>query len=270
MTAGEWLATATKALQSAGIETARLDVLVLLEDVLGMNRASLLAHPEMELTISQTGILNKYITQRMTHLPLAYIRGEAPFYGRNFYVSPTVLVPRPTTEDVIAEVLAIAPSLPDQPIIFDVGTGSGCIGITAKLELPNARVTLLDIAPQALAVARKNADRHNAAVRLLQADLLKDIHEPIDVILANLPYVPESYPINQAATHEPKLALFSGEDGLDAYRTLWEQIAQLPKKPAHVIIESLPQQGAALRDLAAAHQYKITHAGDFVQHFVAE
>lgn len=269
MNVGNWLAVATKILQAAGIETARLDALVLLEDTLEKGRASLLAHPEQLLTDSQIIRLNNFITQRKTHLPLAYIRGKAPFYGRNFYVSPAVLVPRPETEEIITQLLATAPSLPKAPVIVDVGTGSGCIGITAKLELPAARVLLLDIDERALAIARKNAKKHNVSIEVRRTNLLEGIVEPVDIILANLPYVPEAYPINQAATHEPKLALFSGADGLDAYRAFWQQIGALPQQSAHIIIEALPQQSETLRTLASQYRYKVASASDFVQHFVA-
>jgi release factor glutamine methyltransferase len=268
MTIGEWLPETTAVLQAAGIATARLDALVLLEDVTGMDRASLLAHLEQMLTPEQTAELNTFITQRKGHIPLAYIRGQAPFYGRNFYVSPAVLVPRPETEDIITELLEVAHSLPANPCVVDVGTGSGCIGITAKLELPSAQVVLLDIDQSALEVANKNASALGAGVTVRQADLLSDLKEKADVVLANLPYVPDDYPINTAATHEPSLALFSGKDGLDDYRTFWKQVGTLPYKPTHIIIEALPEQGEALRALAAAQTYKIAHAGDFVQHFV--
>lgn len=268
MNTATWLAEAANELRSVGIETARLDALVLLEDVLGVNRASLLAHPETLISSAQLNQLNNYITQRKSHTPLAYIRGRAPFYGRNFYVSSDVLVPRPETETVIAFLLTAAASLPASATIADIGTGSGCIGITARLEIPTAQVILLDIDEKALAVARKNTLEHHTEVTIRHSNLLEGLFEPVDIVVANLPYVPETYPINQAASHEPRIALFSGTDGLDAYRAFWKQLGTLSHKPLHIIIEALPQQSQVLRDLAAAQNYKIAQADDFVQHFV--
>lgn len=265
MTVGDFLQSATKTLQTAGVETARLDALVMLESVLEVNRAFLLAHPERPLTSQEQASLNTFITQRKTHLPLAYIRGQAPFYGRIFYVNTDTLVPRPETEEMIARLLALSPHLPVPASIVDVGTGSGCLGITAKLELPSSEVTLADISPAALVIAQKNAAAHRVRVNIVVSDLLDSVTATPDVVLANLPYVPTDYPVNQAASHEPPLALFSGGDGLDAYRRFWTQVGHL--LPAYVITEALPQQQAALSALATAHGYQATYTGTFVAEF---
>lgn len=267
MTVGEWLAEATRRLTDAGVITARLDVLILLEDALTIERASLLAHTDRELTIADQAQLNTFITQRESHFPLAYIRGKAAFYGRTFHVSPAVLVPRPETEALVTRLLEIAPSLPEQPHIVDVGTGSGCIGLTAKLELPDAAVTLIDVDPSALEVARKNTALHQTQVTTLQSNLLDALNASADVLLANLPYVPVNYPINKAASREPAIALFSGQDGLDAYRLFWKQVGELPHRPAHIIVEALPEQSAELQILAKAAQYKTIVAQGFTYHF---
>lgn len=254
MTVGEFLQTTTAALQNAGITTARLDCLVLLEDILGVARSNLLAHPEAELTTSQMAILTAQVTERKKHRPLAYIRGKAAFYGRTFAVNDAVLVPRPETETII-DILKGLP-LPKNTSIADIGTGSGCLAITAALELPDARVTGYDISAEALQVASANAQRLDATVDFQISNLLQDAPTQ-DVLLANLPYVPDHFPINQAATHEPKLALFSGADGLNHYKLFWQQISTATQKPRFVLTEALPEQHHALAQLAR-------HAG-FVQ-----
>jgi release factor glutamine methyltransferase len=148
-----------------------------------------------------------------------------------------------------------------------VGTGSGCLGITAALELPDADVTLLDVDPGALEVATQNASKLNAKVRTMQNDLLNNYNQPVDVILANLPYVPDNYPINQAAGNEPALALFAGEDGLDLYRRFWPQIKNLDDQPEYVLTEALTTQHAALADIAKTAGYTLKQTDGLVQLF---
>jgi release factor glutamine methyltransferase len=263
--AGDFLAEATKTLRTAGIDSARLDVMILLEDAIGRNRAYLLAHPEHPLTAGQTDTLHTQVRRRAQHLPLAYIRGTAPFYGRMFTVNEQVLVPRPETEAMIDMLKALP--LGKAPRIADIGTGSGCIGITAKLELPAANVWLYDIDFAALLVAKSNAHDLHAAVHTAQADLLQDVTEPFDLIATNLPYVPTTLAINEAAKHEPELALFAGSDGLDAYRAFWQQLGARSQKPTYVLTESLIIQHAKLAALASLAGYKLTGTDHLVQQF---
>jgi release factor glutamine methyltransferase len=264
MTIQDFLAKATEKLKIAGIESARLDCLILLEDALDLDRATILAYPETAIPAPQLTILNKHITQRAKHVPLAYIRGHAPFFGRDFFVNKHVLVPRPETETMI-EMLQTLP-LPAKPSICDIGTGSGCIGITAALELQNAQVGLYDIDLQALEAAKHNATQLEATVKIHQADLLS-LKPTADVILANLPYVPEAYKINRAAKHEPQLAIFAGKDGLDLYRRFWSQVAALHHKPVLILTESLPQQHKELSALAKDSGYALHNSRDLIQTF---
>ncbi|HSX32345.1 MAG TPA: HemK/PrmC family methyltransferase, partial [Candidatus Saccharimonadales bacterium] len=208
MTIGDYLRLATAQLAQAGIESARLDVLILLEDALDRDKASILANPDMDIPTETLTTLNTQIVQRMAHLPLAYIRGSWAFYGRNYKVTEDVLVPRPETEDMIT-LLKNLP-LPSKPVLADVGTGSGCLAITAALELPGSRIDASDISPSAIAVAEHNNTLHRTHVQFMVRDLLRDVSTPYDVVLANLPYVPNNYAINKAAGLEPSIALFAG------------------------------------------------------------
>jgi release factor glutamine methyltransferase len=264
MTVQDFLAQATKTLSVAGIPSARLDCLVLLEDALELDRAVILAHPDTELTRPKLDKLNKKVAQREQHVPLAYIRGRAPFYGRDFVLNDHVLVPRPETETMI-DLLKSIP-LPAHPSIADIGTGTGCIGITAALELPGAKIELCDVDTQALRVAARNVKRFKINTPTHKSDLLK-FKPSADVILANLPYVPERYTINRAAGYEPKHAIFGGKDGLNLYRRLWQQIADLKQKPLFVLTESLPPQHSDLAKLAAQAGYQPYKAQDFIQVF---
>lgn len=266
MTVGTFLHQATSALEETGIATARLDSLILLEDVVGKDRSVLLAHDELALTEEQLQSLNNSIAQRKKHVPLAYIRGKVLFYGRDFFVDRQVLIPRPETECII-DLLRTLP-LPAQARIADIGCGSGCIGITAALELPQAEVYLSDISQEALHIARKNARLLSAVVHIQRRDLLQQAPRNLHVLLANLPYVPIAHPINQAASFEPRIALFSGVDGLDHYRTFWHQVKDLPELPRYIICETFPNQHSTMQDLALRGSYRLEQTSGFVQQFV--
>jgi release factor glutamine methyltransferase len=269
MTLGEFLTSATATLTEADITSARLDVLVLLEDEIGKDRATLLAHPELEISLVQEMELNKKVIQRSSATPLAYIRGKVEFYGREFAVNSHVLCPRPETEAMIDLLKTL--TLPARPVIADIGAGSGCIGITAALELPNSRVTLYDIGPKTLLVAAHNARNLKAVdAQVRKSDLLKSMVDiRFDVILANLPYVPDHYPINQAARHEPGLALFAGPDGLDLYRRFWDEIKTMPlvQRPVHILTESLASQHHFLGEIARQAGYYVEAKQGLIQQF---
>lgn len=266
LTTNQWLLKAVHDLSAADIGTARLDALVLLSDITGKDRAQLLAHPEDQLTTEQQDTLQKLLNRRAQHEPLAYIREKTEFYGREFTINHSVLEPRPESETMIE-------LLKQQPVqsIIDVGTGSGALAITAKLELPSTMVYAVDIDAHCLEVAQRNAQKLDAGITCIQSDLLEALQgeqlaEPI-AVLANLPYVPDDYQINKAALQEPRLAIFGGADGLDLYRIMFEQLAEHFKQQIHVFTESLPFQHAELRDIATAYGFTQTNEEDFIQVF---
>ncbi len=261
-----WLQQATKKLEQAGVGTARLDALVLLEDVTGRDRTWLLAHPDHKISPTEQTKLTKLLSQRARHEPLAYLRKKTEFYGREFIITPAVLEPRPESETMIDRLKKL-PNLPKSPGIADVGTGSGALGVTAKLELPEAQVELLEIDPQALLVAQKNVDKYTINISVTLSDLLSKSSQTNHVLLCNLPYVPESYQINPAALREPRLAIFGGSDGLDIYRKLFEQVENLQKRPLFILTESLPPQHEGLAKIAEKTGYKIFQTDDFIQVF---
>lgn len=265
MDTGTWLHDATQILLGSGIETARLDCLVLMEDLLNKNRTHLLAHPEDTLSKEQVKMLNRNIVRRSHHEPLAYIRGHSEFYGRTFLVDKNVLEPRPESETMIEMLLQVA--LPTRPRIADVGTGSGALGITATLELKHAEVDLIDIDRKTLKVAKKNVNMLSVSTNVFQNDLLTNITTEYDVILANLPYVPDSFHINPAAEAEPRIAIFGGADGLDVYRRLFAQLQKPARKPRFIFTESLPPQHEKLQAIARVAGYRLVQANDFIQQF---
>lgn len=268
MKAEAWLATATDGLLAAGIDSARLDALILLEDMTGRDRAWLLAHPDSVLTTEQLEELAAAVERRLQHEPLAYIRGHAEFYGRRFEVTPDVLVPRPETEAMIDLLKQL---LPNAARTADIGTGSGALAVTAALET-GCEVAATDVDQACLDVAGRNARNYQLELRIFAGDLLEPFLQPgcdfvPDVLLANLPYVPDSHPINEAAKHEPELALFGGNDGLDLYRQMFVQTQKLPKLPQLILTEALPEQHEALASVAKTRGYRQVQTKDLIQAF---
>lgn len=265
MTSDQFLQSGTQTLQQAGVETARLDCLVLLEDCLNKNRTHLLAHPELELSAKQILWLNERIARRTKHEPLAYIRGEAEFYGRTFVVDEHTLVPRPATEALIDMAKAAADEFREASVA-DIGCGSGCIGITLALEIPGIHLALCDIDEDALRVAEQNLEHYKLHGRIQKSDLLTQVGHAT-IVVANLPYVPTDFTVNQAVRFEPAHAVFAGDDGLDLYRHFWRQIGERTQKPHLIFTESLPQQHAQLAELARTAGYRLERTQDFIQQF---
>ncbi len=274
MTTNEWIILATEELANAGIETARLDCLVLLENVLIVDRAKILAEPGAEISSKKIAQLAKLLNRRAKHEPIAYILGKTEFYGREFIIDSNVLVPRPESEamiDMLIDLIKVRPyecACKDCPCrwrVADVGTGSGALGITAALEVPNLAVELLEIDPKALKIAKTNVDKFTIGISVICSDLIQSSSQDNDILLCNLPYVPDEYAINTAAEHEPPIALFGGTDGLDLYRKLFSQIDKSKHKPLYLLIESLPSQHAKLANIADSSDYSLTKTNDFIQ-----
>lgn len=275
MTVNDWLIEASKRLEKAGIGTARLDALVLLEDIIGKDRAYLLAHPEMTLQGASLKKLEELIKRRMKHDPMAFIRGKTEFYGREFIINKNVLEPRPESEtmiELLKEVLEQRAESREQSIV-DVGTGSGALAIMVKLEMPSTEVIATDIDPKCLRVARQNAQKHRVKIKFLQGNLLDKLTADslqLTAILANLPYVPDNYKINQAAAMEPRRAIFGGPDGLDLYRQLFDQLNRGSIRTKFVLTECLPMQHLLLKVIAKKAGFKLQKTDDFIQVFRAK
>lgn len=160
------------------------------------------------------------------------------------------------------------------PLHFvDVGCGSGCIGITAALEIPGAELELRDISYEAMSAALQNAERHGVAAKTSTGDLFE--YPPLtftDAVFANLPYVPDGHPINRAATYEPSLALFAGSDGLDLYRRFWQQLGKTKpdQLPTYIFTESLASQHDTLKIMAKEAGYAQVAASGLIQQFKLE
>lgn len=250
MTQAEWIKQATTVLENSNISTARLDALVLLAFVTNQDKAKILAHPESVLPAPQYNTLNQLLDRRSKHEPIAYLTGKKEFYGREFIVTPKVLVPRPESEAFI-DILAKFGPLSGKRLL-DVGTGSGVLAITAKLENPRLYVAGSDISTDALSVAKHNAELLNADVNFFESSLLTDVHEDFDILIANLPYVPPDYTVPPDLHFEPALALYADNGGLLLIDKFLKQTPGKLLPGGVVLIECLQSQHADVKRLAKA------------------
>ncbi|MEP6715355.1 MAG: peptide chain release factor N(5)-glutamine methyltransferase [Terriglobia bacterium] len=222
MTIRTALAQGTELLAQAGVGAARLNAEVLLAHAFHRDRTYFYAHPEQELREVEWIHYGRYLHERMQGKPTQYITGKQEFYGRDFRVTPAVLIPRPETELLVETVLRLQPRC-----LVDVGTGSGAIAITLKLECPALRVYATDISADALQVARANARNLQADVQFFEGDLLTAFGCGIaDAVVSNPPYVPladRDTLQREVRDWEPHLALFAGASGTDVYRRLLPQ-----------------------------------------------
>jgi release factor glutamine methyltransferase len=238
---------------------ARRDAELLLLHHLGITRAQLLADHTREITPTQLAAYEASITRRLTSEPIQYITGHQEFYGLNFHITPAVLIPRPETELLVEAVLKHLPA--NQPLrIADIGTGSGILAITLAVHLPQAEITAIDISPEALAIARHNAETHHVAHRIhfVESDLLTTIpNQQFDAIVSNPPYVPTTdretlHP--QVRDHEPATALFAGPTGLDIYTRLIPQAYAALTPGGLLALEIGYGQSEAIQQLLTAWQ----------------
>jgi len=212
-------------------EHAARDAQQLLEIATGLTRTQMLAAPERALCEEEAGAFQGMLAQRRAAVPIQHLRGSQEFFGRDFIVSPDVLIPRPETEHIVEEVLRLLSDRTAPLKIADVGTGSGVLGITLALEYPQSLIAALDISPEALAVAQDNAAQLGtiSRTRILQSDLLAAVKdEQFDLIVSNPPYIPlpEKDTLHaEVRNYEPHLALFGGEDGHDLLRRLVPEAA---------------------------------------------
>lgn len=243
-------------LEAVGIPDARLEAEVMVMAVMRMTRQNIFAEQESEVAGQQAAELAGVVAQRLERVPLAYILGYREFYGINVAVTPDVLIPRPETEGIVEHTLfmALMGMETRELTIADVGTGSGAIAVNLAIHLPAARIYAVDVSEAALDVAAWNIRNHAVAdrVRLGHGDLLDPLPGPVDVIVANLPYIPTGRipALQPEVRREPQLALDGGLDGLDLVRRL---LAQAPGKlnaPGVILLELDPEQFPAAESVA--------------------
>ena len=217
-----------KTLKDNKIEDYNIIAKTIAKYVLNLSNEELIMYNKKE--ISEDEQMQYYLTlvEIAQGKPIQYITNKQEFYGSEFYVNEDVLIPQPDTEILVEEVLNIIDTYNENVKILDMCTGSGCIGISLNKKMPDEKVTLLDISDKALLVAEKNANMilgDLSNIKFIKSNMFEEIEEEFDIIVSNPPYIEskEIVKLDKQVQHEPILALYGGEDGLDFYRILIEQ-----------------------------------------------
>ncbi len=255
MTIAQWLKQATNELADDMLTSPRLDAEIILSHTIRHPKTYLHAHDDEEISDRDVDIANARLELRKDRVPVAYIIGHKEFYGRRFSVTPATRIPRPEREQLITMLNSLLPASSALPGItdlrlVDIGTGSGCLGITAKLEHPELHVALLDSSRHALNVADKNARLLGADVESFVSDLLGGYPYSPDIIVANLPYVDRSWEQSPELASEPEEALYASDNGLSVIKRCIEQAASRAKPDALLLLEADPRQLDAIESHA--------------------
>lgn len=246
-------------LRKSGVPEARREAGSLLAYVLGRDRSFILTHAEDALGDEPAERFRECLERRAQGEPLQYITANQEFFGLDFEVTKDVLIPRPETEVLVETALKLFAEPADAPFICDVGTGSGCIAITLMQQLPQARAIAIDISPDALAVARRNAERHSVSERInfvlsdcFAALTLRESRASFELIVSNPPYVEEGAMADlqrEVRDFEPRSALSAGADGLDIIRRLLLETPAFLKPGGYFLFEIGFNQATAVERL---------------------
>jgi len=261
MILSEALQSATQTLLRTRIDDAFVETELLLGHVLRMTKTQLYTEPERVLTSAETRHLRRLVQRRLDHEPTAYILGHCEFYGIDFCIDCHTFIPRPETELLVEKAVELAHRIayPGKRItIADVGTGCGAIAINLVLALPRAKIYATDISASALRVAGMNCQRHgvNSQVELLQGNLLEPLPQPVDMIVANLPYIKDCEFKDlspEIINFEPTIALSGGEDGLDKIQQMLEQMPGKLNYEACFLFEIGQEQGEMVTSLIKSY-----------------
>ncbi len=268
VTINDWLDAATNKFASVGIDSARLDALILLENTLDAPRESLLARPNFEISNDDEVTLGSLVKRRAKLEPVAYLTGHKEFYSLDFLVNKNVLVPRPETEAIVEHILDTAKQ---KTRILDVGTGSGVIAISLKHNRNDLEVSASEISDGALKVARANAAKHDVFIGFVVSDLFIQISpkNQYNIVAANLPYVAlDKISEHPELAHEPALALFPDDSrGLSIYEKFFRGVGNYLTDDGYVIIEHDPSQFEDLLKLGKIARFTGESISPFVTKF---
>jgi len=246
VTVKEALQSAADYLAECRLRSPRQDAELLVASVLQRDRTFLYTYPEHPLSTTQKLLFQQWLIKRGEHYPLQYLRGKQEFYGREFSVRPGVFIPRPETELVVEAALGLLRENPEEQLrVADVGTGSGCIGITLACEEPRVVVTATDVSPLALKVARQNAKKHRCLDRLefREGQTLNPVRDRLSyyhLVVSNPPYVSSEERNRVDASvdkHEPHEAVYAGESGQEIYKQLFSQAQKVLQAQGKLVVE---------------------------------
>ena len=249
-------------LGEGAVAEPRLTAEVLLCHALRREKAFLYSHPEHELSTIEWLHFGRYLHERLKGKPTQYITRRQEFFGREFAVSPAVLIPRPETEHVVERAARVAPGARR---VLDIGTGSGALAVTLALEAPRQLAVATDISPAALRVARENARRLGARVQFVCTDFDAGLRGPFDLIVSNPPYIPEAeipHLQHEVRDWEPRLALDGGKDGAAPYRRIIPGAGRLLAPGGWLVLEIGFQIESAVRAAFGAAWQDIETAYD--------
>ncbi len=234
-----------------GIPDPHREALWLLAAAWGVDEVTLRLHPGRDVPPEVEERFRSWLGRRAAGEPAHHLTGLCPFWGRDFEVSPAVLVPRPETELMVQVALELP--LPADARILDVGTGSGCLAVTLSCERPRWRVSAVDCSSAALEVARSNRDRHSAQVNFWLGDLTESTTPPWDLVVANLPYIPSEDlgRLPKEVRYDPPSALDGGADGLDLIRVLLGDLRRLLRPCGGAVLELGEDQADTVADRAS-------------------
>lgn len=230
----------------AANDLPRFDKRAILRAIIGFNDSKLFSYDEIELTMLQIQDYNNYVSRRQAGEPLAYILGQKEFYSREFSVTPATLIPRPETELLVDMVIKHAKH---GAKMLDLGTGSGCIAITCKLERPDLQILACDKYLPALAIAKANAQKLKAQIELKQSDWFNNLTDKFDLIVSNPPYIKANDQHLLELTYEPQQALTDFADGLTHIRKIISSARHYLKVDGLLLIEHGYNQGQIIRDI---------------------
>jgi release factor glutamine methyltransferase len=269
-TVGDELNRAMRLFAQSGIDTPQLDAEILMSHALGTPRLHVISYPGQRLREEELAAFRAVVERRVKREPLAYITGEKEFWGLSFEVTPAVLVPRPETETLVDVALAQLRGewegeAPAEPVIADIGAGSGCVAIALAVDLPDAVICATEVSPAAAEVARRNAAKHQveARVTVLEGDLFEpipvEVRGRLDAVVSNPPYIP-SADINslqpEIKEYEPRAALDGGREGMTYHRRMLDAARGWLKPGGWVHLEVGASQAEPVAEMARAWGFR--------------
>lgn len=251
MTIKEIIQQSNTTLQSQS-PTPELDTYIIIEYVLGLTKLEAIMHQDDSIPNREIEAIQDCIQERLTYKPIAYIIGHKEFYGRDFVANEQVLIPRPETEAIIDITKTLLKDITN-PIIWEIGTGSGCIAVTLALEMPNTDIYASDISPLALQIAQNNAiliTGKQSLIKFFEGNLIDTFPQELqpNLIIANLPYLDQNQYTDDSLLYEPDLALYSNNNGLEHYIRLIQDIKSRFIVYPKILIEINPEQVSPLQE----------------------